>query len=1041
MQSVLLGCIIVWAGAEPAPAQPAKSDSAVLARIFRESFLSQNVRPIHRRAMQLEAAERLEFLRNRILPTPDRPTFRLGGWFETSSAPRTLPVADDKEIDTGITITSPAIDLVEAARESGQLDKLQAELLSLQATYESEDSQRAAVALHVLIEIARERFDAVGPHVDTFFARLEASNGRPDNERWPEILVVNALSSRPQFRKATADLLAGIKFDSSYGKATPWRRNIQALKSRSRVDNSRELSSGQVEPVTRWKPAARFDAVSLGNGHPVSEWHISRHGVRNVTGHGIDLLYYQLPLRGNYEVECDVSSLSYANGHLMVAGTWLAVAANSSQPGFASGSYRTQYDKTNFEKKLPKTDAWSRYRVVVRDGTRRTYFNGKLIDTRQLAEDHDPWLAIRDQWNQYCAVRDVRITGSPTIPRSIDLLSNDLEDWYPYLSESDWDTETSLFGFGSQKLIGHPIAPIASGASVESMLYYHRPMFEDGTVEYDFFYQPGKTLVHPAIGRTAFLLDSDTVKRHRLTYGIHESEPQLPNATIDARASQHPASLPLKPDEWNRMQLNLVGDEVELVLNDSSVFKWRLDPADSRNFGLFHFADQTKALVRRISYSGAWPRALPALTEQELTLPDHECLAGLEGLQEVQTIQLGQPQPESVLSFNGRAHRSMTSYEAGGMRVTPRSVSNYQEVRMHLGQPIYGDFDAQLTFAELRLEHKSKGPCGVGLLAVDDVGRRMGTFRQANSDNKQNAVSKFSFVMASGERQYRARRLSDQSEDGTFRLIRRGRFVHKLIAGSDSSHYRYIGRDELPSAMVPVSLDFMANTTGRGIASVLLKELRIRSNSSRNFQNRDANVIALEGYSSALRNRFEHQFAKRGPEGFVTASGESQVTEEGLRMAAKAEDAASSLVRFKNRALGDFDVAVSLSDINLPVGGKNAITFLATSTTSNAYAAAVVTRTPDNQFRIAAVARGGRSVTTAGDVQLESLDGLRLVRVQDTVFFLYSEGGIHRMFAQFDSAPGFGATPCSIELAAQATDKEVDVTWQTFDLRAVGIDG
>src|SRR5206468_12142464 len=57
----------------------------------------------------------------------------------------------------------------------------------------------------------------------------------------------------------------------------------------------------------------------------------------------------------------------------------------------------------------------------------------------------------------------------------------------------------------------------APGSFRESLLQYHRPLLEDGEIEYEFFYQPGKAEVHPALDRLVFLLDPKEAKIHWLT--------------------------------------------------------------------------------------------------------------------------------------------------------------------------------------------------------------------------------------------------------------------------------------------------------------------------------------------------------------------------------------------------------------------------------------------------------------------------------------------------------------------------------------------
>ena len=57
----------------------------------------------------------------------------------------------------------------------------------------------------------------------------------------------------------------------------------------------------------------------------------------------------------------------------------------------------------------------------------------------------------------------------------------------------------------------------AGDKPVPSKLAYFRPLRPGETLRYEFFHEPGKTHVHPSLGRLAFLLEPDGVKLHWLT--------------------------------------------------------------------------------------------------------------------------------------------------------------------------------------------------------------------------------------------------------------------------------------------------------------------------------------------------------------------------------------------------------------------------------------------------------------------------------------------------------------------------------------------
>jgi hypothetical protein len=141
-------------------------------------------------------------------------------------------------------------------------------------------------------------------------------------------------------------------------------------------------------------------------------------------------------------------------------------------------------------------------------------------------------------------------------------------------------------------------------------------MLEDGEIEYEFFYQPDKTMVHPALDRLAFLLQPDGVRIHWLTDAGHDRTGLLPdNVSVEQANRRGPEKLPLKEKDWNRVKLTLAGNRVTLKLNDVEIYQRDLESTNQRTFGLFHYRDETDVRVRKVTYRGNWPRQLPSADE------------------------------------------------------------------------------------------------------------------------------------------------------------------------------------------------------------------------------------------------------------------------------------------------------------------------------------------------------------------------------------------------------------------------------------------
>ena len=130
----------------------------------------------------------------------------------------------------------------------------------------------------------------------------------------------------------------------------------------------------------------------------------------------------------------------------------------------------------------------------------------------------------------------------------------------------DWDKR-------GDEIVGRMIEGSTAGSKQESLLRYHRPLIEDGRIAYEFYYEPGKVMVHPALDRLAFLIEPDGVKVHLLTDGAFERNGLAGGNTRDEPENRRgPASVPLKPNAWNNLILSVAGDKVALELNGQAIY-------------------------------------------------------------------------------------------------------------------------------------------------------------------------------------------------------------------------------------------------------------------------------------------------------------------------------------------------------------------------------------------------------------------------------------------------------------------------------------
>jgi hypothetical protein len=284
---------------------------------------------------------------------------------------------------------------------------------------------------------------------------------------------------------------------------------------------------------------------------------------------------------------------------------------------------------------------WVRWKLQVREGRMVVSIEGRTVFERSIPADAPPWLAIESPGALGGSARRFALVGKPIVPDRV-RLSNlaDLAGWwsgeYPSMAADDgldWrkrgdeilgrssssdsrDASNNMFfnqnrfafNFGN----GQQSPPSVVGSKLESVLRSTRPMLEDGEVEYEFYHEPGKATVHPALGRLAFVINPDGVSLHRLSDGAQERTGLEPgNLSVEPSRRRGPPSPPLRPKGWNRLKLAIAGDVATITLNDVVVYERPIETTNSRTFGLFHFADEGEARVREVSYRGDWPRAIP----------------------------------------------------------------------------------------------------------------------------------------------------------------------------------------------------------------------------------------------------------------------------------------------------------------------------------------------------------------------------------------------------------------------------------------------
>jgi hypothetical protein len=583
--------------------------------------------------------ERFQALAAWVLPGPDHPTIRLQGTFTpldpaTVDVPTegTTPPSGRSRVQLGGRPESPAADLVEVARSAGKLDELAGRVESARGTSPVDD--RGKFALLAMSRLAQGReAQAVAA-----FASLKglASTIKPSDAdwmRWPELTASWAALSNGK-AEVRASALACLEVptkgpDQPLGASDLWVRQVrQAL-----------AIEGETVP-TPWAMVAPARALDRGRGFPRSSWTSSGGVWSNQSGRPGESLLLGVPIRGDFEASVDLSASTGREANLSYAG--LSIRVRPDRKGITVRQADEPPTEVNLSPPLEVKGDWLAWKLKVVEARMVVSVDGRTLFERSIPAEADPWLAIEAPGSLGGSARNFALTGKPVVPERIRLSTlTDLVGWSSAESpaweagnDSSWrkrgdeiigrsttseptgnGMNNNMFnrgGFNVDFVNGQQPQPTVVGSKIESVLRLARPMLEDGAIEYEFYHEPGKAMVHPSLGRLAFVIQPDGVALHRLTDTPYERAGLDPgNLTVEPTRRRGPASPPLVPKAWNRLKFALIGGVATITLNDVLIYERPIEATNSRSFGLFHHADEAEARVRDVTQVGEWPRTIP----------------------------------------------------------------------------------------------------------------------------------------------------------------------------------------------------------------------------------------------------------------------------------------------------------------------------------------------------------------------------------------------------------------------------------------------
>jgi hypothetical protein len=829
----------------PTPMQPLP-DSHFLTHVIGENYFSDNAFEIYRHAVTLETPERFMFLKRWVLPNESSDLLRTSGSFTpTHPAPPALnhhPIDvatadarqafDSRCVQTGGNFVCPAILLVLAAAELDQLAELKQQVLEFPAASSLEMAHNRAAMLGIiaLLEDSPEEALLWVRETQTVAAKHKAA---PMYSRWGDVALASLAIQHPATRDAAFELLESL-LRSHIQTGNPGTPEFSCFVNQLHGQCIYLKFGGEAEAfgtnpkTSQWRTVSQPRARTRGDGIPISSFDIVAGEMAQRGGHDFDAAYFQSPLLGNYEVNCRLSHFDFREAMLMVAGNanalkWTHNEVKLSHPRSAIKEFPLATPIT------PKVYQWHDYKIVVKDGRYTSFVNGQKLYEEALPVDHDPWVAVVG-WaaNSSRAVRDIVITGKPTIPRELNLLGTpDLCGWMVDYYATDWGQTPFEWKLTGDELTSPQVLdgnPARDRRKVENIIRYHRPMLEDGEILYEFFYDPevkiglppsnyfnslgaaapkrtarGQSLVHPALDRMVCLIEPDGVKVHWLTDGRWDRT-GLKAGNIDPATSQRGggAKLPLKEGDWNLVKVATKGDQLTVELNGTHVFSREVEPTNLRHFGFFHYANESNVRVRNVRFRGDWPTELPRVDQQDLAGgPQKLALIPDTDLPDSRKWDFAKSKfslDDFRYHWDARAAKQVTPTEAGLRIVQPAGETKMQFVGVSPKVAISGDFIATLDYEGLKAVPAEEG-WGSGLSFRAEQDGTYSTGLEVRLEAKAQAKVTRS-VMSMYERgrpnYFHAEAIGEFPAAGRLRLQRHGAVFYYFTADAKSDNFRLL---------------------------------------------------------------------------------------------------------------------------------------------------------------------------------------------------------------------------------------------------------
>lgn len=818
-----------------------KLDEHVRESLFGSDLFADNVLEIRRLASNLPAEERLQFLVDWILPSQSLESFRVSG-----ASPPTNPspaVQKDAAFEPHQAhVVSPVFDALLLAKQQGKLDELRRRVVSVVPRSPNDGRSRQAMLALIDLEMGNE----AGAE-ESIASLHELTSKVKDHslaELWPAALVAHR--GTPQFAQSRVlgELVSYLyqtcvvrkRADLPHSFVSQIRRTRTEMYGRQLVSTDeafRKIYDSSADYSQQWIPIRLANAMMRGNGDASAQWILDKTGA--VSKHGgshNEYLAFTTPLQGDYGIEVDLRVND--PGQVLAAGRIVGPSYRNNR--FRSGILTWGIEDVELSQPFTKLDRWIHYRSTLSGNTQTVHLNGRHVQQESVAPNAAPWIAMRS-WHQATAeFRNVHIGDTPEIPSEVSLLtSHGLSGWTDYYGGSlaqykgQWKRVDT--GRGDTMIVS-PEREDLDQSYHESLLRYFRPLMAGDRVEFEFYYDPGKVSAHPALDRLAFLITSDGVAEHWITDGPFDRSKLRPdNITVVSDYQRHEGKLPLKPSQWNHLELQLVNDAVQISLNDQLVYERPLDSESDRTFGLFHFADREELRAKALTLRGNWPTQLPETQSLADPIP-HRLQMELADLASVFSHDF-RDEAGTNRYFNAKTlQNSGNANTTGeGLRLSATSLGPWKQLGANPQFSMRGDFDVVAEFSQAIVPESGELARAAVTITLDDpLSRKLMMASGYSMDHGKNLLGSINLNYPDGTRRYSSGRSSCESNSGKLRIARRKEQIYFLFAEKGSNTWRLIHQEKGSTGDVPLGgIQLICIIKGKATTSATWNNISLRA--------------------------------------------------------------------------------------------------------------------------------------------------------------------------------------------------------------------